>query len=71
MSDLAESSARSGIIFGNHAVSEALRVQGRANRLYLAKDAKVCEKLALVDLTRAQGIPYDFVPLARLANWTA
>jgi hypothetical protein len=26
----------------------------------------VREKLALVDLARAQGIPYDFVPLARL-----
>lgn len=43
-----------------------LCARGRANRLYLAKDAKVREKLALVDL-----IPYDFVPLAGPTNWTA
>ncbi|HPA04723.1 MAG TPA: RNA methyltransferase substrate-binding domain-containing protein, partial [Candidatus Hydrogenedentes bacterium] len=54
------------IVFGNNAVSEALRAHGRVNRLYLAKDAKVRDRQALVDLARAQGIPYDFVPLAKL-----
>lgn len=66
MSDHAEPDAVPGIIFGTNAVGEALRAQGRVNRLYLAKDAKVREKQALVDLARTQGIPYDFVPLARL-----
>ncbi len=54
------------IICGANAVSEALRAGGRVNRLYLAKDAKVRGKQALVDLARAEGIPYDFVPLAKL-----
>ena len=54
------------VIYGANAVSEALRAQGRVNRIYLAKDAKVRGKQALVELARAQRIPYDFVPLAKL-----
>ncbi|MEA3365534.1 MAG: RNA methyltransferase, partial [Candidatus Hydrogenedentes bacterium] len=54
------------IIYGSNAVSEALRAQGRVNRLYFAKDAKIRHKQTLVDLARAQKIPYDFVPLAKL-----
>lgn len=54
------------VIYGANAVSEALRAQGRVNRLYFAKDARVRDKQTLVDLARAQKIPYDFVPLAKL-----
>ncbi len=54
------------VIFGTNAIREALRAHGRVNRLYLAKDAKVRDKQTLIDLARAQGIPYDFVPLAKL-----
>ena len=58
------------VVYGNNAVGEALRAQGRVNRLFLAKDAKVRDKQALVDMARAQGIPYDFVPLAKLNELT-
>jgi len=54
------------VIYGANAVSEALRAQVRVNRIYLAKDANVRGKQALVELARAQRIPYDFVPLAKL-----
>jgi 23S rRNA (guanosine2251-2'-O)-methyltransferase len=54
------------VIHGIHAVDEALRAGNRVNRLYLAKDAKVRDRQRLVDLARTQGVPYDFVPLAKL-----
>lgn len=54
------------VIHGANAVAEALRAGGRVNRLYLARDSKVRAAQQLVELAREDGVPYDFVPVARL-----
>ena len=56
----------SEVVHGANAVREALRAGGRVNRLYLAKDGRVREAESLVELARGQGVPFDFVPLAKL-----
>ncbi len=56
------------IVYGANAVGEALRAEGRVNRLYLAKDTKVRGAKALVERARHQGVPFDFVPQAKLSD---
>ncbi|MCP4640952.1 MAG: 23S rRNA (guanosine(2251)-2'-O)-methyltransferase RlmB [bacterium] len=56
----------SNIVFGVNAVEEALRAGGRVNRLYLAKESRVRGADALVEEARRQGVPFDFVPQAKL-----
>jgi len=47
-------------------VVEALRHEGRVNRVYLAKDGKVRGRNEILDLAKASKTPFDFVPLAKL-----
>lgn len=54
------------IVFGLNAVREALRTSGRVNRLYFAKESRAPGAQALVDTARAAGVPFDFVPQAKL-----
>ena len=54
------------IIYGVNPVKEALRAGGHVNRLYIAKDSRVREADALVQLARDEGVPFDFVPQAKL-----
>jgi 23S rRNA (guanosine2251-2'-O)-methyltransferase len=54
------------VVYGLNAVKEALRAGGRVSRLYLAKDARVRDVDALVELAREQRVRFDFVPLAKL-----
>ncbi|MCC6145054.1 MAG: 23S rRNA (guanosine(2251)-2'-O)-methyltransferase RlmB [Candidatus Hydrogenedentes bacterium] len=58
------------IIYGLRPVQEALAAGGRVNRLYLAKEQRAREAQALVDLAREQGIPFDFVPQAKVNSLT-
>lgn len=58
------------IVFGTHAVSEALRARGSVNHLYLGKDTKVRNAESLVALARDAGVPFDFVPVAKLNSMT-
>ncbi len=51
---------------GYHAVATALQAGRPVDRLLLAKDGRVRGRDALLDEARAQGIPFDFVPLAKL-----
>jgi 23S rRNA (guanosine2251-2'-O)-methyltransferase len=61
-----ESGMAGKVVFGVNAVKEALQAGGRVNRLYLAKESRVREAEALVQLARDQRIPFDFVPQAKL-----
>ena len=54
------------VVYGINAVREALETGGRVNRLYLARESRVRDAEALVELARARRIPFDFVPQAKL-----
>ncbi|MFA6241461.1 MAG: 23S rRNA (guanosine(2251)-2'-O)-methyltransferase RlmB [Candidatus Hydrogenedentales bacterium] len=53
-------------IYGQNAVQEALRAQGRVNRLYLARDTKVRGLESLIAAAKQADVPFDFVPQAKL-----
>jgi 23S rRNA (guanosine2251-2'-O)-methyltransferase len=54
------------IIYGLRAVQEALAAGSRVNRLYLAKEQRARDADSLIDLARKQGVPFDFVPQAKI-----
>lgn len=54
------------IIYGANAVREALRAGGKINRIYFATESRAPACAALLDQARAQGVPFDFVPQAKL-----
>lgn len=57
------------LVYGLNAVREALRAGNRVNRLYLAKESRAAST-ALLDAARKQGVPFDFVPQAKLNAMT-
>jgi 23S rRNA (guanosine2251-2'-O)-methyltransferase len=56
----------SKIIHGVNAVSEALRSQGRVNRVYIAKESRAHGVKALIDEAKRSKVRFDFVPQAKL-----
>ena len=58
------------VIYGIRAVEEALRAEGRVNRLYIAKESHARESRLLVDLAREGRIRFDYVPQAKLNELT-
>ena len=58
------------IIFGLNAVREALASGRYANRLYIAKESHAKGANKLVDTARAQSLPVDYVPQAKLNTLT-
>lgn len=60
----------SEIIHGRNAVLEALRAKGCVNRVYIASDGKSPGRDAVLDAARAAGVPFEFIPLAKLNNLT-
>ncbi|MFP4501315.1 MAG: 23S rRNA (guanosine(2251)-2'-O)-methyltransferase RlmB [Candidatus Hydrogenedentota bacterium] len=54
------------IIYGVNAVREALDAGRRVNRVYLARESRARGFQAVVDRARANGVPFDFVPQAKL-----
>ena len=57
-------------IHGLNAVREALASGRSVNRLYLAKESRAKGFKVLVDLAKAQSVPHDFVPQAKLNKLT-
>lgn len=53
-------------IHGVKAVGEALREAGRVNRLYAAKESRAHGVDALATAAKAAGVPFDYVPQAKL-----
>ncbi len=53
-------------IHGVKAVSEALREPGRVNRLYAAKESRAHGVDALATAAKSAGVPFDYVPQAKL-----
>jgi len=53
-------------IHGMNAVREALRGGRQVNRLYLATESRAHGWKALIELARQAGVPFDFVPQAKL-----
>jgi 23S rRNA (guanosine2251-2'-O)-methyltransferase len=58
------------IIWGRNTVLEALRSPGQVNRVYVAKDTKVKGRDEVLDAARSAGVPFDFVPQAKLNTQT-
>lgn len=54
------------IIHGRNAVLEALRDKGRVNRVYLAREGKTLSRDDVVESARQAGVPFEFIPLAKL-----
>ncbi len=54
------------VIYGARSVAEALRAGGRVNRVYFARESRPRDCAALVEAARAGGVPFDFVPQAKL-----
>lgn len=54
------------VVYGANAVREALRSKHQVNRLYLARDGRVRDAEGLIALAREKGVPFDFVPLAKV-----
>ncbi len=54
------------VIYGTKAVQEALRGARSVNRIYVARESRAHGIDALLDQARAQGVPFDFVPQAKL-----
>lgn len=58
------------IIYGVRAVGEAIASGKYVNRLYLAKESRERGYEKIIDQARAQSIPFDFVPQAKLNAMT-
>jgi 23S rRNA (guanosine2251-2'-O)-methyltransferase len=58
------------IIHGRNAVLEALRAQGRVNRVYIVREGKVASRDDILDAARAAGVAFEFVPLAKMNTLT-
>lgn len=58
------------IIFGLHAVEEALQAPQRVNRLLLGKETKNPDLHNLLDLAKSLHVRWDIVPIAKLNSMT-
>lgn len=58
------------VVYGVNAVSEVLREPQRVNRVYFAKESRARPVAGLIDQTKKLGIPYDFIPQAKLNDLT-
>ncbi|MCL4218881.1 MAG: 23S rRNA (guanosine(2251)-2'-O)-methyltransferase RlmB [Candidatus Hydrogenedentes bacterium] len=58
------------LIHGVNAVTEGLRAGGRADRLYVASDAKVRGCGALLEIAREKDVRVEYVPQAKLNELT-
>src|SRR5690606_40896 len=54
------------VVYGVHAVREALQSGRRVNRVYFARESRARSAAALVDEARERRVPSDFVPQAKL-----
>ena len=54
------------IIYGINAVSEALRAEGRVNRIYVAKESRAHGVSAVITTAKECHVRFDFVPQAKL-----
>lgn len=58
------------VVYGVHAVREALQSGRRVNRVYFARESRARSAAALVDEARERRVPFDFVPQAKLNELT-
>ena len=54
------------IIYGINAVSEALRSEGRVNRIFVAKESRAHGVAAVITAAKEARVRFDFVPQAKL-----
>lgn len=62
--------AGDSVVGGAKAVAEALAATGRVSRVFVAKGKRTPAVDAILDAAQAQGVPFEFVPPAKVGSLT-